>query len=71
MNLFFSIQHGGKAASLAVAEQYVQAFSQLAKTTNTVLLPENTGDISSMVGQVRNCICLYIVHVHVGIIIII
>ena len=45
-------EHGSKAASLSVAEQYVQAFSQLAKSTNTLLLPEKTGDISSMVAQV-------------------
>uniref|UniRef100_A0A1X7UXW2 Band 7 domain-containing protein n=1 Tax=Amphimedon queenslandica TaxID=400682 RepID=A0A1X7UXW2_AMPQE len=45
------MQHGNKAASLSVAEQYVQAFGNLAKASNTVLLPEKTGDISSMVGQ--------------------
>ncbi|XP_064394988.1 stomatin-like protein 2, mitochondrial [Halichondria panicea] len=44
-------QNGDKAASLAVAEQYVAAFSQLARTTNTLILPEKTGDISSMVSQ--------------------
>ncbi|XP_033634813.1 stomatin-like protein 2, mitochondrial [Asterias rubens] len=42
---------GGNAASLNVAEQYVAAFGHLAKTGNTILLPTNTGDISSMVGQ--------------------
>lgn len=47
-------EHGSKAASLSVAEQYVQAFSQLAKTNNTLLLPEKTGDISSMVAQVHH-----------------
>ena len=51
--LFRFLQHGSKAASLAVAEQYVQAFSNLAKTNNTLLLPEKTGDIGSMVAQVR------------------
>ena len=40
------------AAALSVAEQYVQAFSKLAKEGNTLLLPEKTGDISSMVSQV-------------------
>ena len=50
---FRFLQHGSKAASLAVAEQYVQAFSNLAKTNNTLLLPEKTGDIGSMVAQVR------------------
>ena len=49
----FCAQDGGNAASLNVAEQYVAAFGHLAKTGNTILLPTNTGDISSMVGQVR------------------
>ena len=47
-------EYGSKAASLSVAEQYIQAFSQLAKTNNTLLLPEKTGDISSMVAQVHH-----------------
>ena len=46
------------AASLGIAEQYVQAFSQLAKTSNTLLLPEKTGDVSSMVAQVRVWVCV-------------
>ncbi|XP_072309742.1 stomatin-like protein 2, mitochondrial [Eucyclogobius newberryi] len=44
-------QNGNAAASLSVAEQYVAAFSNLAKDSNTVLLPTNTGDISGMVTQ--------------------
>lgn len=45
-------QHNGNAAaSLTVAEQYVSAFSNLAKESNTILLPSNTGDISGMVSQ--------------------
>merc|ERR1711962_1793278 len=42
---------GGQAASLSVAEQYIQAFGNLAKTSNTVVLPSNVGDVTSMVGQ--------------------
>uniref|UniRef100_A0A8C9RM37 Stomatin-like protein 2, mitochondrial n=1 Tax=Scleropages formosus TaxID=113540 RepID=A0A8C9RM37_SCLFO len=45
--------NGNAAASYSVAEQYVSAFSNLAKESNTILLPSNTGDISSMVTQVR------------------
>lgn len=48
----FLVQNGDSAASLSVAEQYVLAFSKLAKESNTVLLPTNTGDISGMVTQV-------------------
>ncbi|XP_061590398.1 stomatin-like protein 2, mitochondrial [Cololabis saira] len=44
-------QNGDAAASLSVAEQYVSAFSNLAKQSNTILLPTNTGDISGMVSQ--------------------
>ncbi|XP_075711058.1 stomatin-like protein 2, mitochondrial [Rhinoderma darwinii] len=44
-------QHGNAAASLSIAEQYVTAFSKLAQESNTILLPANTGDISSMVTQ--------------------
>ncbi|XP_028828782.1 stomatin-like protein 2, mitochondrial [Denticeps clupeoides] len=44
-------QNGNAAASLSVAEQYVAAFSNLAKESNTIILPSNTGDISSMVTQ--------------------
>lgn len=54
----FVVQNGNAAASLCVAEQYVSAFSKLAKESNTVLLPTNTGDISGMVTQVRTFACL-------------
>lgn len=52
MNRFCVPQNGNAAASLSVAEQYVSAFSQLAKESNTILLPNNSGDISGMVTQV-------------------
>uniref|UniRef100_H3ANH2 Stomatin like 2 n=1 Tax=Latimeria chalumnae TaxID=7897 RepID=H3ANH2_LATCH len=44
-------KNGNTAASFSVAEQYVTAFSNLAKESNTILLPANTGDISNMVAQ--------------------
>ena len=47
------LQHGLNAVGMNVAEQYVTAFSNLAKTSNTVILPSNAGDVSSMVAQVR------------------
>lgn len=43
--------HGGNAASLTIAEQYVGAFNKLARTNNTLILPSNVGDVSSLVGQ--------------------
>lgn len=44
-------KNGMNAVSMRIAEQYVAAFSNLAKTGNTVLLPTSTGDVSSMVTQ--------------------
>lgn len=48
---YFSFQNGKNAASLTLAEQYISAFKHLAKTNNTLILPANTGDISSLVAQ--------------------
>ncbi|XP_063241477.1 stomatin-like protein 2, mitochondrial [Bacillus rossius redtenbacheri] len=42
---------GRDAASLNVAEQYVQAFQQLARTNNTLILPSNAGDVTGIVSQ--------------------
>ena len=42
---------GQEAVSLKIAEQYVAAFSKLAKESNTILLPTNAGDAGSMVAQ--------------------
>lgn len=46
------IQEGKDAAGLYVAEQYVKAFHNLAKTNNTLILPSNVGDVPSLVAQV-------------------
>lgn len=43
--------HVQNAASLLVAENYVKAFENLAKTNNTLILPSNVADISSVVTQ--------------------
>jgi regulator of protease activity HflC (stomatin/prohibitin superfamily) len=42
---------GADAASLAVAEQYMTAFTGLAKESNTIILPANASDANSMVTQ--------------------
>lgn len=45
-------KHGGsEAVSLRIAEQYIKAFSHLAKSTNTMLLPTNAGDPTAMIAQ--------------------
>jgi regulator of protease activity HflC (stomatin/prohibitin superfamily) len=40
---------GSDAVSLKVAEQYVAAFGQLAKTNNSIIVPANMGDMSSLI----------------------
>jgi hypothetical protein len=47
-----NVSHGHNAAALTVAEQYIQAFDKLAKTTNTLIVPKNVGDVGSFVAQV-------------------
>jgi regulator of protease activity HflC (stomatin/prohibitin superfamily) len=42
---------GADAVSLKVAENYIEAFSKLAQTNNTVIIPANIGDAGSMVAQ--------------------
>jgi len=42
---------GEKAVALRLAEQYIEAFSNLAKENNTLILPATTGDAGSMVAQ--------------------
>ena len=43
---------GSEAVALRVAQQYIEAFSNLAKETNTVILPANLSDPSSFITQV-------------------
>ena len=45
-------QGGNTAINLKVAEQYIDAFSNLAKTNNTLIVPSNLSDVSGMVGSV-------------------
>ena len=40
---------GMDAANLKVATQYVEAFANLAKTSNTLILPSNVGDVAGMI----------------------
>jgi regulator of protease activity HflC (stomatin/prohibitin superfamily) len=45
---------GGDAVNLRVAEQYIREFGNLAKKTNTVIIPSNLSDIGSMVASVTS-----------------
>lgn len=45
-------QGGQQAANLKVAEAYVAAFSHLAKTNNTMIIPSNLSDLGSAVASV-------------------
>lgn len=39
------------AAAFLIAEQYVKAFSNMAKTNNTLIVPSDVGDVNKMVAQ--------------------
>ena len=49
-----SLAGGRTAANLRVAEQYITQFGKLAKENNTMIIPSNMGDISSMVATVMS-----------------
>ncbi|KRZ58086.1 Cactin [Trichinella nativa] len=42
---------GHNAATLAIAEQYLNAFGNLAKTNNTLILPADASNLTGIVGQ--------------------
>lgn len=42
---------GADAVNLKVAEQYVNAFAQLAKTNNSIIVPANLSDISGLIAS--------------------
>lgn len=45
------LQHGHHAVTLMVAEKYIEAFSQLAQKSTTLLLPTGASDPASLVAQ--------------------
>lgn len=49
-----SLAGGETAANLRVAEKYIAEFGNLAKENNTMIIPANMGDISSMVATVMS-----------------
>jgi len=49
-----SLAGGETAANLRIAEKYIAEFGKLAKANNTMIIPANMGDISSMVATVMS-----------------
>lgn len=49
-----SLTGGKTAANLRIAEKYIGEFGKLAKENNTMIIPANMGDISSMVATVMS-----------------
>ncbi|BBH12689.1 MULTISPECIES: SPFH domain-containing protein [Chromobacterium] len=47
---------GLEAVNLKVAEQYVAAFGKLAKENNTIILPANVADVSSLVASAMSVV---------------
>lgn len=50
------MQGGDTAVNLKVAERYIDAFANLAKTDNTLIVPSNLSDVSGMVGSLMKII---------------
>ena len=50
------IPGGYEAIQLRVAEQYIGKFGELAKTSNTLVLPANVADVGSMLALAMNMI---------------
>ena len=50
------IPGGQEAVQLRVAEQYITKFGELAKTTNTLILPATVSDVGSMIALAMNAI---------------
>jgi hypothetical protein len=44
-----------QAVNLKVAERYVEAFSDMAKTNNTMIVPANLADLSTLGGYQQFC----------------
>jgi ribosomal protein L18E len=42
------------AANLKVAEIYIAALANLAKTNNTLIVPANVADVATMIGTAMN-----------------
>ena len=51
-----STEGGFEAVQLRVAENYIERFGELAKSTNTMLIPSNAADISSMIATAMSVI---------------
>ncbi len=49
-----SLSGGKTAANLRVAEKYIAEFGNLAKKNNTMIIPANMGDVSSMVATMMS-----------------
>jgi len=45
---------GMNAANLKVAEHYINAFANLAKTNNTMIVPGNVADVATLIGTAMN-----------------
>jgi regulator of protease activity HflC (stomatin/prohibitin superfamily) len=45
---------GKEAVSLKIAEQYIKEFGNLAKTNNTMIIPSNLSDLSSILASATN-----------------
>jgi regulator of protease activity HflC (stomatin/prohibitin superfamily) len=50
------VEGGQEAVQLRIAEQYIGKFGELAKSSNTLVLPANVSDVGSMIALAMNAI---------------
>ena len=51
-----NIKGGEQAANLEVAKQYVEEFGKLAKDSNTLIIPSDVNNVSSMIATAMSVI---------------
>lgn len=59
VGLAINEQGGNDAVSLQISEKYIDAFKELAKETNTVLLPANVNDVGGLSSIIANSVSVF------------
>ena len=47
---------GSQALNMRLAEQYIAQFGNLAKTTNTIIMPSNVADVAGLIATAMSTV---------------
>ncbi len=50
------VEGGAEAIQLKIAQQYIEEFGQIAKESNTLVLPASVADVGSMIALAMNAV---------------